>query len=84
MHYREPAVQALVDGFFFHVITGVLAVYHRFISPFLPEACRFFPSCSVYVSAAIYKYGLIKGAALGVRRLSRCHPWHPGGYDPVD
>jgi len=70
-------------GFFPHVIVGVLGVYHRFISPFLPEACRFFPSCSVYVSQAIYKYGLIKGASLGVKRLSRCHPWHPGGYDPV-
>ena len=69
--------------FFRHVAAGILAVYHRFISPFLPEACRFFPSCSVYASEAIYKYGLIKGAALGMRRLSRCHPWHPGGYDPV-
>ncbi|HEU4638634.1 MAG TPA: membrane protein insertion efficiency factor YidD [Candidatus Binatia bacterium] len=70
--------------FFRHVIAGILGVYHRLISPFLPEACRFFPSCSVYASQAIYKYGLLKGASLGVRRLSRCHPWHPGGYDPVD
>jgi putative membrane protein insertion efficiency factor len=73
-----------MEGSFRHVIAGILGFYHRFISPFLPEACRFFPSCSVYVSQVIYKYGLIKGAALGVRRLSRCHPWHPGGYDPVD
>jgi uncharacterized protein len=73
-----------MEGFFRNVISGTLGVYHRFVSPFLPEACRFFPSCSVYVSEAIYKYGLIKGTSLGVRRLSRCHPWHPGGYDPVD
>jgi putative membrane protein insertion efficiency factor len=72
-----------MEGFFRHVIIGILGAYHRFISPLLPEACRFFPSCSVYVSEAIYKYGLIKGASLAVRRLSRCHPWHPGGYDPV-
>jgi uncharacterized protein len=72
-----------MESFFRYVIPGILGVYHRFISPLLPEACRFFPSCSVYVSEAIYKYGLLKGAALGVRRLCRCHPWQPGGYDPL-
>jgi putative membrane protein insertion efficiency factor len=72
-----------MKGFFPYLVVGFLAIYHRFISPFLPESCRFFPSCSVYVSQAIYRYGLIKGASLGVKRLGRCHPWHPGGYDPV-
>jgi uncharacterized protein len=72
-----------MEGFLRHVVTGILGVYHRFISPVLPKACRFFPSCSVYISEAIHKYGLVQGASLGMKRLSRCHPWHPGGYDPV-
>ena len=57
--------------------------YHRIISPFLPRACRFYPSCSVYTAKSIEKYGVLKGALLGARRLTRCHPWNPGGYDPV-
>jgi uncharacterized protein len=72
-----------MEGFLRHVVTGILGVYHRVISPALPQACRFFPSCSVYTSQAIQKHGLIQGASLGLKRLSRCHPWHPGGYDPV-
>jgi putative membrane protein insertion efficiency factor len=73
-----------MEGFLRQAVRGILGVYHRFISPLLPEACRFFPSCSVYTSEAIHKYGLVKGASLGMKRLSRCHPWHPGGYDPVN
>lgn len=60
-----------------------LSGYHRFISPFLPRACRFFPSCAVYASEAIRKHGFVKGTSLSLRRLGRCHPWNPGGYDPV-
>ncbi len=67
-----------------HIITGILSGYHRLVSPLLPRACRFFPSCSVYASEAIQKHGFLKGASLSLRRLSRCHPWHPGGYDPVN
>ncbi|HZA56918.1 MAG TPA: membrane protein insertion efficiency factor YidD [Candidatus Udaeobacter sp.] len=58
-------------------------VYHKVVSPFLPPACRFYPSCSVYVAAAIRRHGILKGAVFGLHRLSRCHPWNPGGYDPV-
>lgn len=57
--------------------------YQKFISPGLPPSCRFAPSCSQYTLEALQRHGAIKGAWLGVRRLVRCHPWHPGGYDPV-
>jgi putative membrane protein insertion efficiency factor len=61
----------------------VIRFYQRFISPGLPPACRFYPTCSEYGYEAISRYGIIKGGALTVRRLLRCHPFHPGGYDPV-
>jgi len=61
----------------------LLAGYHKILSPLLPRACRFYPSCSVYTAQSIDKHGILKGALLGVRRLARCHPWNPGGYDPV-
>jgi len=61
----------------------VLAGYHKLLSPALPRACRFYPSCSVYASQAIQRRGVFKGTLLGLRRLGRCHPWSRGGYDPV-
>ncbi len=57
--------------------------YQRFISPGLPASCRFYPSCSEYTYQAIEKYGALRGGWMGIRRISRCHPFHPGGYDPV-
>lgn len=57
--------------------------YQRFISPGLPAACRFHPSCSAYAATAIERYGPLRGLWLAVRRLARCHPFHPGGIDPV-
>jgi putative membrane protein insertion efficiency factor len=57
--------------------------YQYAISPWLGRRCRFFPSCSEYTAEAIQKHGAWKGLRLGVKRVSRCHPWHPGGYDPV-
>ncbi|MDR1728055.1 MAG: membrane protein insertion efficiency factor YidD [Acidobacteriota bacterium] len=60
-----------------------LKSYKRFISPCLPHACRFEPTCSVYMREAIEKKGLVKGVCLGVRRLLKCHPFHEGGFDPV-
>ncbi|MBC7234901.1 MAG: membrane protein insertion efficiency factor YidD [Chloroflexi bacterium] len=62
---------------------GAIRFYQRFISPALPPSCRFTPSCSEYAYQAIQKYGLFYGAWLGLRRLLRCHPFHPGGYDPL-
>ena len=62
---------------------GALRLYKRFISPVLPPACRFTPTCSEYAAEAIEKHGILRGGTLAVRRLGRCGPWHPGGYDPV-
>ncbi|HOF05559.1 MAG TPA: membrane protein insertion efficiency factor YidD [Syntrophales bacterium] len=57
--------------------------YQLFISPILPPSCRFYPTCSEYAILSIRRYGPLRGALAGLRRLGRCHPWHPGGYDPV-
>jgi hypothetical protein len=61
----------------------LLAAYKLVLSPLLPPACRFFPSCADYTSEAIGRYGLARGLVQGLRRLLRCHPWQPGGVDPV-
>jgi uncharacterized protein len=60
-----------------------IKVYRRVVSPMLPPACRFTPSCSLYTLQAIEKYGLLRGGFMGARRLLRCHPFSEGGYDPV-
>lgn len=57
--------------------------YQRFISPLKPRTCRFYPTCSEYSIQAFEKYGVVKGIWLTVKRLAKCHPFHPGGYDPV-
>jgi len=62
---------------------SALAFYKRVLSPLLPPACRFEPTCSVYAREAIERHGLARGAALAARRLLRCHPFHAGGLDPV-
>lgn len=63
-------------------LLGAIWVYQRTISPLLGPRCRFQPSCSRYMAEALRQYGLVRGLARGLKRLSRCHPWHPGGYDP--
>lgn len=65
------------------VAIGLIWAYRIVVSPVLPTTCRFQPSCSVYAEEAIRRHGLVRGGLLAGRRLLRCHPWHPGGYDPV-
>lgn len=65
------------------VVLALIRFYRLRISTVLPPSCRYYPSCSEYTYQAIEKYGLRRGGWLGLRRISRCHPWHPGGFDPV-
>ena len=62
---------------------SLIYIYQTFISPLKPPSCRFVPTCSQYMLEAINRYGTAKGIFLGIRRLLRCHPFDPGGYDPV-
>jgi putative membrane protein insertion efficiency factor len=65
------------------VLLALLRAYQLGISPFLGQNCRFYPSCSEYAAEAVREHGALKGGALATRRLCKCHPWHPGGVDPV-
>jgi len=62
----------------------LLLAYRKVLSPYLPAACRFYPTCSAYTEEAIQKHGIVKGIFFGLFRIARCHPGHPGGYDPVN
>lgn len=64
------------------VLIALVRVYQACLRPILPAVCRFHPSCSDYFIQAVQKHGPIRGACKGIGRLCRCHPWHPGGYDP--
>jgi putative membrane protein insertion efficiency factor len=63
-------------------LVGLVVVYKFTISPLLGRHCRFQPTCSAYFRQAVEKYGAVRGTIKGVSRICRCHPWHPGGYDP--
>jgi putative membrane protein insertion efficiency factor len=62
---------------------GLIVVYQKLISPFLLPSCRFYPSCSAYARLAFMEYGILKGGILSLMRILKCHPLHPGGYDPL-
>ena len=66
-----------------YLLMGLIRLYQMTLSRMLPPSCRFEPSCYHYGYEAIAKYGALKGVWLAVKRISRCHPFHPGGYDPV-
>jgi len=65
------------------LVLSFLQLYKTLVSPFLPPACRFHPTCSVYMTEAVEKYGAVKGIWLGIKRILRCQPFCKGGYDPV-
>ncbi|HET8609253.1 MAG TPA: membrane protein insertion efficiency factor YidD [Burkholderiales bacterium] len=64
-------------------VVWIIRGYQYAISPLLPQSCRFHPTCSAYALEAVRRYGALKGLWLAARRLAKCHPWHPGGIDPV-
>ncbi|MFI5358685.1 MAG: membrane protein insertion efficiency factor YidD [Halanaerobiales bacterium] len=66
------------------VFIFLIRFYQKFISPLFPGSCRFYPTCSAYSIQAIEKYGVIKGTYLSIKRIIRCNPMNPGGYDPVE
>lgn len=72
-----------VNLFFKSILIGFVKAYKKGISPFLPNACRFQPTCSEYMIEAIEKHGIVYGLYLGIKRLLRCHPWGKSGFDPV-
>ncbi|HJX34841.1 MAG TPA: membrane protein insertion efficiency factor YidD [Desulfatiglandales bacterium] len=60
---------------------SIISIYQKMISPLITPSCRFYPSCSVYAQLAIKRYGILRGGIMTLIRLSKCHPFHPGGYD---
>lgn len=65
------------------LIVAILRIYKRWLSPVLPSACRFHPTCSEYMMQAVETHGAARGVWMGVKRLAKCHPFHEGGFDPV-
>ncbi len=65
------------------ILIWLIQAYRLFISPWLGPHCRYYPTCSEYAQTALRQHGVFRGLILSIKRISRCHPWHPGGYDPV-
>ena len=71
-----------IDRIAVGALVALVVVYRHTLSPLLGRHCRFQPTCSVYFREAVEKHGALRGVRMGVARICRCHPWHPGGYDP--
>ena len=78
MNYRYGAGHVLGLG-----MRGMIRGYQLLVAPVLPPSCRFYPTCSEYMREAVERHGVVRGVAMGIRRLLRCHPFHAGGFDPV-
>ena len=74
---------AMIEKIILNVFLLFIKIYQKLVSPFIPPACRFVPTCSVYTEQAFLKYGLFKGLFLSFKRIITCHPWNKGGFDPV-
>ncbi|HHX74493.1 MAG: membrane protein insertion efficiency factor YidD [Firmicutes bacterium] len=81
--YERKIAQLNLNRILAKLFLYLILIYQRVISPLKPRVCRFYPSCSQYCYEAIARYGVIKGMMLGIKRILRCHPFNPGGYDPV-
>lgn len=66
-----------------YILILLIQFYRNFISPLFPPSCRFQPTCSQYCLEAIQEFGSLRGSYLGIKRILKCHPFHPGGYDPI-
>jgi putative membrane protein insertion efficiency factor len=66
-----------------HLLIGLIRIYQVALSPFVGNQCRFTLTCSQYAREAVERHGAMRGAWMAIKRVSRCHPWHPGGHDPV-
>ena len=64
------------------ILIFLITIYQWTLSPYIGQTCRFYPSCSNYMQQAIKKHGVLRGIKLGIKRILKCHPWHPGGFDP--
>jgi uncharacterized protein len=83
---HQPGIECLGDGSVIgmkKILVSALKLYKLFLSPYIPSACRFYPTCSCYMMEAIEKKGLRRGISSGLLRILRCNPFHPGGFDPV-
>jgi putative membrane protein insertion efficiency factor len=72
-----------IERIIVRIVIAAIAGYRRFVSPLLPRACRYMPTCSEYAAGALVRHGFLRGTALSIRRLARCHPFGGSGPDPV-
>ncbi len=82
-HMNQVAGKARRGSIMTPLVKAPIRFYRKFISPLKPPTCRFYPSCSMYALEAVEKHGALKGSWLAAKRIGKCHPFHPGGFDPV-